>query len=71
MPGAFFFAAIESMPPKPQVIPSDVVLTLVESVGRREDARLIATTAKYTRLFSGRAARSIRNRLVRELAAHV
>jgi len=33
------------MPPKPQVIPPDVVLTLVESVGRREDAEF------YLRLF--------------------
>jgi N-acetyltransferase of N-acetylglutamate synthase len=33
------------MPPKPQVIPSDIVVTLVESVGRREDAEF------YLRLF--------------------
>ena len=33
------------MPPKSQVIPSDIVLTLVESVGRREDAEF------YLRLF--------------------
>lgn len=33
------------MPPKPQVIPSDIVLALVESVGRREDAEF------YLRLF--------------------
>ena len=33
------------MPPKSQVIPSDILLTLVESVGRREDAEF------YLRLF--------------------
>jgi len=33
------------MPPKSQVIPSDIVVTLVESVGRREDAEF------YLRLF--------------------
>jgi len=33
------------MPPKSQVIPSDIVLALVESVGRREDAEF------YLRLF--------------------
>jgi N-acetyltransferase of N-acetylglutamate synthase len=33
------------MPPKPQVIPPDIVVTLVESVGRREDAEF------YLRLF--------------------
>lgn len=33
------------MPPKPNVIPSEIVLTLVESVGRREDAEF------YLRLF--------------------
>jgi hypothetical protein len=33
------------MPPRSQVIPSDIVLTLVESVGRREDAEF------YLRLF--------------------
>jgi GNAT superfamily N-acetyltransferase len=33
------------MPPKSQVIPSDIVVTLVESVGRREDAEY------YLRLF--------------------
>jgi GNAT superfamily N-acetyltransferase len=33
------------MPPKPQVIPPDIVVTLVESVGRREDAEF------YPRLF--------------------
>lgn len=33
------------MPPKPQLIPSEIVLTLVESVGRREDAEF------YLRLF--------------------
>src|SRR5690606_22583327 len=42
---ASFRSLRESMPPKSQVIPSDIVVTLVESVGRREDAEF------YLRLF--------------------